>query len=166
MPDYSIVIERGHDAINDEIFDILLPKLEGYVLDIGCNTGALLAEYAGNGFGIDASPTIVNKAKELGRNVMLMANTKPFPNRAFDTVVLSCVLEQNENWEDILKDAMRIGRKVIGINPIPNKGQWGRIGGWVKAVIPAQYLFDHYSAKIEWVDSERYYFEIWTSSTN
>lgn len=161
MENYDVEIERGRSEINDRIFDYLLPMLDGYVLDVGCNTGYLISQYKGNALGVDSSFIMIQKAQAKGLNVMYVDGHKlPFDNKSFDTVVLSCILEQNVDWETILNEAIRVGKRVIGINPYPGMSKWGNVGGWVQSVIKPQYMFDKYNARISQVDSERYYFEI------
>jgi hypothetical protein len=80
------------------------------------------------------------------------AEKLPFKDKEFDTVVLSCVLEQCEMPQEALQEAMRVGKRVIGINPYPGS-RWGKIGGWVKSVIKPNFKY------IEKIDDERYYFE-------
>jgi ubiquinone/menaquinone biosynthesis C-methylase UbiE len=86
----------------------------------------------------------------------------PFEDKTFDTVVLSCVLEQCDDWEKVLIEALRVCKeKVIGINPIPEKSPWGFVGGWVKSVIKPDYLKSFYGATIQYPDiAGKYYFEI------
>jgi ubiquinone/menaquinone biosynthesis C-methylase UbiE len=168
MKEYSTIIERGRDKINDDIFDYLLPRLNGKVLDIGCNTGYLLSVYKGESRGVDASSLMVAKAVAKGLDVIQADACKlPFENKVFDTVVLSCVLEQIEDWKTALKEAMRVGKTIIGFNPIPKSDQWGFIQGSVKSVIDTNEMlkevmlnnglsvvhFDNYI-------KNKYYFEI------
>lgn len=147
---YNCVIERGHSEINDRIIDFLKTKIQGRYLDVGANTGWLLREVPG-GIGIDNSPLMVEMSK--GSVVLGEAENIPFKDKEFDTVVLSCVLEQCDDWEKALKEAQRVGNRVIGINPYPGS-RWGKIGGWVKSIIdPGNFK------TVEKFDEERYYFE-------
>lgn len=154
MQDYNVVIERGHSPINDRIIDFLKTKITGRYIDIGANTGWLVSEVPG-GVGLEPSHELVGMAVKLKRNVMLgNALDIPFKSKSFDIAVLSCVLEQMENWEGALLEAKRVARKVIGVNPYPGS-PWGKIGGWVKSVIPPEHF--KYTEKI---DDDRYYFEL------
>jgi SAM-dependent methyltransferase len=146
---YNCVIERGHNEINDRIIDFLKTKIKGRYLDVGANTGWLLREVEG-GTGIDSSPLMVEKSGGLVK--LGKAEKLPFKDKEFDTVVLSCVLEQCEMPQEALQEAMRVGKRVIGINPYPGS-RWGKIGGWVKSVIKPNFKY------IEKIDDERYYFE-------
>jgi SAM-dependent methyltransferase len=147
---YDVIIERGHSEINDRIIDFLKTKIKGNFLDVGCNTGWLVKELSG--FGIDASPEMVKIAND-PRIILGKAEKLPFRDKEFDTVVLSCVLEQCDRPQDALKEARRVGKRVIGINPYPGS-RWGKIGGWVKSIISPEEF--NYTEKI---DDERYYFE-------
>lgn len=161
--DYNVIIEQGRSKENDEIIEFLIPKCVGYTLDIGANAGYLISKLP-NAVGVDNSPIVVDKAKELGRNVILVKDKLPFEDKSFDTVVLSCVLEQCEDWEKVLHEALRVCKgKVIGINPIPEKSVWGIVGGtiWVKSVIKPSYLEFNYNAEISYPDLVgKYCFEI------
>lgn len=161
--DYNVIIEQGRSKENDEIIEFLIPKCVGYTLDIGANAGYLISKLP-NAVGVDNSPIVVDKAKELGRNVILVEDKLPFEDKTFNTVVLSCVLEQCDDWEKVLHEALRVCKgKVIGINPIPEKSAWGIVGGtiWVKSVIRPSYLEFNYNAEISYPDlAGKYYFEI------
>lgn len=160
---YPLDIKRGHSEINDRVFNFLLPRLKGKVLDVGGNGGTLLSEYKGNGVCVDLSEQLVALAKSRGiEAVFADARSLPFKDNSFDTVVLSCVLEQIEDWETALKEAIRVSRrKVIGINPIPNASQWGKVQGYVKSLIRPETVWIKYHARIKLIDNERYYFRIW-----
>lgn len=145
MKEYNIEIERGKSQMNDVIFNIMLQVMEGKILDVGCNTGQLMSDYLmanprGKAVGVDASSIMVKKAKEKGLDVVWADACKlPFKDKSFDVVVLSCVLEQIEDWRAALKEAMRVGKTVVGINPLPARDEWGFIKGHVKSIIqPAE----------------------------
>lgn len=159
--EYNVIIEQGRSKDNDDIIDFLIPECKGYTLDIGANAGYLISKLP-NAVGVDNSPIVVDKAKELGRNVILVKDKLPFEDKTFDTVVLSCVLEQCEDWEKVLNEALRVSKgKVIGINPIPEKSSWGFVGGWVKSIIKPSYLEFNYNAEISYPDLVgKYFFEI------
>jgi SAM-dependent methyltransferase len=153
---YNVVIEKGHTSVNDAIIKFIGAQITGRYLDVGCNTGYLLETVPG-GFGIDASPIMVDLAMEKGLPVRLAnAEKLPFKDKEFDTVVLSCVLEQTEDWKQALNEAKRVGKRVIGINPYPGS-TWGKIWGWVKSIIPPEEIE---GALIMPFDRERYYFEV------
>lgn len=156
--EYNVIIEKGHSEENDAIIEYLIPRCEGKTLDIGANAGYLVSKLP-DAVGVDSSPFVVNKAKELGRNVILVGDKLPFPDKEFDTVVLSCVLEQCEDWEKTLNEALRVCKgKVIGINAVPKKSTWGFVGGWVKSVIEPDYLESFYGAVITYPNIDGKYF--------
>ncbi len=163
---YPNYITRGLGALNDQIFDYLKPRIKGSWLDVGTNVGVLLSEVP-NGVGVDAGLSVVEDAKSRGLDVRHAdACDLPFPDNSFDTVVLSCVLEQIELWQNAVDEALRVcksGGKVIGINPIKEVTLWGQLGGteWVKSVIDEEDLKIAYKAVIHYPSIEgKYYFEI------
>jgi SAM-dependent methyltransferase len=163
--EYRIKIDKGHHPINDAIFNFIISKLKLHrqrfcdhknfsYLDIGCNIGVILKEIEG-GTGVDNSKYIIELALEQGLNVQVAdALDLPFEDNIFDVAILSCVLEQVENWAVVLEEARRVSRVVIGINPLPGS-DWGRKGGYVKSIIPMEAF-----AYVELMaDIDKYYFE-------
>ncbi len=164
---YDVDITRGRSQINDKIFDYLTDRLFDLDpkswTDLGCNSGELLKAFP-NGIGVDNSSILVEKCLKSHLNAIECGvESTPFKDEQFDVAVLSCVLEQIQDWEKALNEAIRISKKVIGINPIPNGSQWGQIGGWVKSVIDPFDMIEKYNADITYPDIEgKYYFEIGT----
>ena len=164
--EYRIKIDKGHHPINDAIFNFIISKLKLHrqranrdhknfiYLDIGCNIGVILKEIEG-GTGVDNSKYIIELALEQGLNVQVAdALDLPFEDNVFDVAILSCVLEQVENWAEVLEEAKRVSRVVIGINPLPGS-EWGKKGGYVKSIIPMEF-FSHIEVIPE---IDKYYFE-------
>lgn len=164
MDEYTLEIERGYSVICDYCIDFIKPKIEPPYIDIGCNAGWLLSEVAG-GHGVELSKPLAEIAAHKGLTIFNCdATFIPVDDGKYRTVILISVLEQCYNWKDVLKEAIRVSNnKVIGINPIPDMSQWGRIGGWVNSVIPPYYLiksFEQYRVTVEKLDHAKYYFEI------
>ncbi|HRY74272.1 MAG TPA: class I SAM-dependent methyltransferase [Candidatus Dojkabacteria bacterium] len=162
--DYDVIIEKGRSATNDAIIQFLKAKIgKEKFLDIGTNTAWLIDECP-QGEGCDYSPKMVELAKKKGHDVIVAnACNLPYKDDAFPICVLSCVLEQIEDWQKALKEAIRVStNKVIGVSPYPLKSTWGVVGGtvWVKSVIDPQQLIDMYSATILPCVETHYYFEI------
>lgn len=159
--DYNIIIEKGHSTRNDAVIDFLTTKISGRYLDVGCNTGWLLSLIP-KGIGVDASIQMVKLAKTKNLTVCYAwGEALPFVNKAFNYVVLSCILEQCKKPYKIILEALRVGKKVIGINPYPNS-PWGKNSPspWVKSIINPTEFSKHWNAYVERFDKERWYFEI------
>lgn len=155
---YEIPLERSSYPKRNPIVDFIERRITGKWLDIGCNTGVMLSEVP-NGVGIDSSIQMVVLAKKKDLEVY-HGNVYhlPFSDKVFDTVVLSGVLFQCRDWKSALKEALRVGKKVIGYNAYPGKSQWGVVGGsngWTKSVIDPV-IFPY----TEQLDSLNYYWEI------
>jgi SAM-dependent methyltransferase len=156
---YDLLIEKGHSEVNDTIVEFLSKRITGKFLDVGCNVGQLL-ELLPSGTGIDASSFVVEVAQSRGLNVIHgFAEDLPFKDHEFETVVLSSVLEQSPDWRKALREAIRVGRRVIGCTPYPGKSQWGVFGTnpWIKSIISPE---DLGGARIEPLNDYLYYFEI------
>lgn len=109
--------EFRHDAALALITD-------GPVLDIGCGDGLLLSLLKERGIeaeGIDISPEAAARCTELGLTARTYdpAQTFPFPDGAFETVVLLDVLEHVYDPVALLKEAARVSRAAVIVG-VPN----------------------------------------------
>lgn len=158
---YTVIIEKGHKLANDAIIEFLIPRVEGNWLDVGCNTGWLLS-CVPNGVGVDATRAMVQRAaaKRL-RVCWAWGEALPFPDDCFDCVVLGSVLEQSSSPNSVLREALRVGGKVIGINPYPDS-PWGEgsRSPWANSVIYPGKFGRRWNASVEHFDRYRWYFEI------
>ncbi len=101
----------------------LLPHISGEkVLDVACGPGHLvdvLNKHGFEAFGIDITPEFINFAKKnkKGDFQVADANSLPFKNQEFDTVILKSILEHLKDDLGALNEALRVGKKVIIIVP-------------------------------------------------
>lgn len=161
---YPNKIDRSWSQVNNDIFDFLKPKVKGRFLDVGCNYAVLQRELP-NGVGTDMMADAVRDCQKDGLDVRLHDANTPFPfkDKEFDTVVLSCVLQQLTNPINALEESIRVGKRVIGITPSDKSRQLiiGEHGGWVRSFTSSDIL-EKYKAKIQYYDRTKmsYYFEI------
>ncbi len=125
----------------------LMPHLvdEGArVLDVGCGDGALLAllarECKTRGSGLEINPALVRACVSRGLSAAQGDANKDlaqFPSGAFDVVILSHTLQHVHDPRETLKQAARIGARVIVT--IKNAAHWrarfklafgGRAANW------------------------------------
>ena len=98
------------------------------LLDVGCGT-AWLSRHFEDYTGVDASADAVRIAREAGRNVQ-MANLDgplPYPDEAFDAVVLKDVLEHLDDPVSAVREArrvLRVGGKVFASAPDAQSWVW------------------------------------------
>lgn len=103
--------------------DELLPLVTGNkILDVGCGPGTFVNVLTTRGFeavGIDITPKFIAFARKNHQGKFLVADaTKlPFESKTFDTVFVRSVLEHLDNDIKALREALRVGKKVIIIVP-------------------------------------------------
>ena len=99
------------------------------VLDVGCGDGILMEYLLKNKVvdvrGLEISKEKVKKCLSNGLAVVegdAENDLKQFPDLSFDYVILSQTLQAFMSPENVIKDLLRIGKKVIVT--IPNFGHW------------------------------------------
>ena len=112
------------------------------VLDVGCGNGDLIKylqeKTTTNVRGLEISKSSVQNCLSKGLTV-IEGNAEndlyQFPKQSFDFVILSQTLQAFLNPEEVLKQLMRVGKKVI--ITIPNFGHWKiRINLLLKGTMP------------------------------
>ncbi len=112
------------------------------VLDVGCGDGDLIQylqkKTTSNVRGLEISKSSVQNCLSKGLTV-IEGNAEndlyQFPKQSFDFVILSQTLQAFLNPEEVLKQLMRVGKKVIVT--IPNFGHWKiRINLLLKGTMP------------------------------
>ena len=99
------------------------------VLDVGCGDGILMEYLSKNKVvdvrGLEISKEKVKKCLSNGLAVVegnAEYDLKQFPDLSFDYVILSQTLQAFMSPEKVIKDLLRVGKKVIVT--IPNFGHW------------------------------------------
>ncbi|MFH1259726.1 MAG: methionine biosynthesis protein MetW [Elusimicrobiota bacterium] len=104
------------------VYKIILELVEpqSSVLDLGCSTGELLAllskEKAVRGQGIEIDEQAIYQCVAKGLNVFhgdIDSGLSEFPDKSFDYVILNQSLQQIIHVDAVLKDTLRVGKKVI-----------------------------------------------------
>lgn len=98
------------------------------VLDIGCNSGYLIdfAPQAGEIHGVDVNPVLIMRAAErLTSAQTVRGETLPFPDKTFDFVHVSGILEQCYDPDTFLREAARVSRRSLAGNTVYEGGTWG-----------------------------------------
>ncbi len=100
-----------------------------HVLDLGCGDGALMTylqdSRAARAYGVEIADDSVLQCVRRGLSVIqadLESGLRMFPDRMFDTVVLSQTLQAMHKTEEVLREMARVGRQ--GIVSFPNFGHW------------------------------------------
>lgn len=90
------------------------------VLDLGCGSGELLVllreEKEVKGQGIDLNESAIFQCVEKGLSVFHMdfdSGLSSFPDQSFDYVILNRSLQETIHVELVLREALRVGKKVI-----------------------------------------------------
>jgi methionine biosynthesis protein MetW len=109
------------------ISEIVEPKTR--VLDLGCGDGELLEWLAENkdvdARGVEISGAKVQRAIARGVSVYqgdIDQGLADYPDNAFDYVILSQTLQETYRPRKVLREMLRVGRRVIVA--FPNYGHW------------------------------------------
>lgn len=104
------------DRILLKLGKLRAPKAGDSILDVGCGTGIITAEFARRGLnatGIDVVPEFIAVAQEKHPSVSFAVGTAeklPFPDQSFDFANLSSLLEHVKDWRQTLREAARVLR--------------------------------------------------------
>jgi methionine biosynthesis protein MetW len=129
------------------------------VLDLGCGEGELLEWLAANK-GVDARGVEISSAKvqrAIARGVSVYQGDidnglVDYPSQAFDYVILSQTLQETRHPRQVLREMLRVGRRVIVA--FPNFGHWRvRLSMLMSGRAPRTALFPY-----EWYDSPNIHF--------
>jgi len=91
----------------------VLAQANEKVLDVGC-ASMLFKPFV---LAKNAEYTGLDLAENFKPNIVASADNLPFKDKSFDWVVLADILEHIPNPEDAVKEACRVGRKVIAVVP-------------------------------------------------
>ena len=139
------------------IGEIVEPKSR--VLDLGCGDGELLEWLAANkgveARGVEIASTKVQKAIARGVSVYqgdIDEGLADYPDGAFDYVILSQTLQETHRPRKVLREMMRMGRRVIVA--FPNYGHWRvRLSLLLSGRAPKTNVFPH-----DWFESPNIHF--------
>lgn len=114
---------------HDHLVIAAMIKHKARVLDVGCGDGSLLNllidEKQVDGRGIELSREGVNSAVARGLAIIqgdADSDLVHYPNKAFDTVILSQTLQATQKPREVIENLLRIGETAIV--SIPNFGYW------------------------------------------
>jgi methionine biosynthesis protein MetW len=150
----SELLGRSDYAI---IGDIVEPGTK--VLDLGCGEGELL-EWLAQNKGVEARGVEISGAKvqrAIARGVSVYQGDidqglADYPDQAFDYVILSQTLQETHRPRKVLREMLRVGRRVIVA--FPNFGHWRvRLSMLVSGGAPRTKLFPY-----EWYESPNIHF--------
>jgi methionine biosynthesis protein MetW len=139
------------------IGDIVEPGAR--VLDLGCGEGELL-EWLAQNKGVEARGVEISGAKvqrAIARGVSVYQGDidqglADYPDGAFDYVILSQTLQETHRPRKVLREMLRVGRRVIVA--FPNFGHWRvRLSMLVSGGAPRTNLFPY-----EWYESPNIHF--------
>jgi methionine biosynthesis protein MetW len=119
------------------------------VLDLGCGDGALLEWLLRNKHcdarGVELDGNLVKQAITRGASVYqgdMAQSLGDYPDQAFDYVILSQTLQQVARPLSVLKDMLRVGRKVIV--GFPNFAHWSvRVSLLLNGRMPKNPMFPY-----------------------
>jgi len=129
-------------ALRDDLRQIAAWIADGArVLDLGCGDGELMAYLRDSRrakvYGVEIADDSVLQCVRQGLSVIqadLESGLRMFPDRMFDTVVLSQTLQAMHETEAVLREMARVGRQ--GIVSFPNFGHWRHLVSLVGGRMP------------------------------
>ena len=99
------------------------------LLDLGCGDGELLRTlidgYQVQGYGLEIDPDSINQCIRKGLNVIeqdLNEGLENFPDKSFDTVLMTQTLQSLRHPHLVLDEMLRVGKRCIVT--FPNFGHW------------------------------------------
>ena len=114
---------------------------EARVLDLGCGDGTLMAYLRDSRrarvYGVEIADDSVLACVRRGLSVIqadLESGLRMFPDRMFDTVVLSQTIQAMHQTEAVLREMARVGRQ--GIVSFPNFGHWKHLVSLIGGRMP------------------------------
>jgi dolichol-phosphate mannosyltransferase len=118
----------------------------GRVLDVGCGSSRILRDL-GDVVGVDVAFHKLRYMKRYGpRLVQASVFALPFPDRAFDTVICSEVIEHIESGHTPFHELSRVqrpgGRLVLG-TPDYARRSWRMIEAFYRVLAPGGYADEH-----------------------
>lgn len=144
----------GHDSYwrfhRDQFFEIVPPS-SGRTLDLGCGEGRLARDLAAFGHdvvGIDASPTMVDAAREAAPELELHlgdAAALPFEDASFDLVIAFMSLQDIDDLGGAIRESARVlvpgGRLCMAnVHPLASCGAFTERRADASFVIAGSYL--------------------------
>ncbi len=99
-----------HRVRTKMFLDVVKPKKNEKILEIGCNDGSLLNvmnRYGSNCYGIDVNKDIINKSNNPNLKVMSATNLK-FKDNSFDKIYTSHTLEHIKDVKKVFKEVNRV----------------------------------------------------------
>lgn len=121
------IIEEYYTGVHEVCREEFKPIVEwvapqSKVLDVGCGVGTLGKLLMDKGcivYGVDISPTAVERAREKGvkAEVWDVDNGLKFDDNSFDYVILCDVLEHVHKPRFVFEESLRVGRSVIVASP-------------------------------------------------
>ena len=105
------------DLVSEEILDFVTENVGASVLDVGCGLGPYVERLTLLGkrcAGIDTNTEIVDRGRELGRDLRVMsAYELAFEEKSFDSVIMIETLEHLDDYRSALSEAARVASRSI-----------------------------------------------------
>ncbi len=104
------ILRRGQIKV-DRIKGLL--EKEEKILDIGSGNGAVVHLLRKEGFDVTGTDVVAKSKMEDVQPIVSSGDKLPFKDKEFDTVLLLTMLHHTPNPDAILKEAQRVGKRLI-----------------------------------------------------
>lgn len=124
------IVKRLMDRFHERVIDSLASFAPSRILDVGCGegrtTGIIRDAFSSEVVGVDLEESVVHQAASTiptARFLTASAFDLPFPDRLFDVVLATEMLEHVDNPEQALSEMIRVARRAVVVT-VPHEPWW------------------------------------------
>lgn len=122
---------------------------DGCLLDLGCGTGAVSLMLKKKGYEVVSTDVADKSLTDEIRPILYDGLRLPWPDDHFDAVLLLTVLHHTPNPEHVLREASRVGKRVIIIEDVYANGLQKRLTFFLDSLFNLEFRGHPHSNKTD-----------------